>query len=295
MAFRALLVLLGLLSLSIVLADCQSSPFTSILVQFAESLDPDSTPQGARLLGLLETVVPVEIVPSSAQIDYTSLPKGALVVSLGDCWQTEQLIPASLLSTVGPEGYCVQSASHGNGTVQAIAANGNAAPATPYAQFVNAGLLHASFALFEELGFGFFHPLQPLVPTELAFYEDEVSITTAPHWPLRGWHYHTEHPLELTEVLNGLESNGTAWEDMVGEVDLFAQWLCANGQNEIEWVLLWEPSWDEFAWSDLRLERLTALVNVFHTWGVSVGADVPIAERQVRSSLSMRSLTFDTD
>lgn len=64
------------------------------------------------------------------------------------------------------------------------------------------GSTYASFALLKELGFGFLHPLEVLIPKDLLL-SPTLDILTAPHYPQRGIHIHTEHPLELTEVLNG--------------------------------------------------------------------------------------------
>ena len=69
-------------------------------------------------------------------------------------------------------------------------------------------------------GFGFLHPLQPYVPYQLSLYgrhskndsqrpstdirnSFNFSITESPYWPERSFHIHTQHPLELTDVLQG--------------------------------------------------------------------------------------------
>jgi hypothetical protein len=46
---------------------------------------------------------------------------------------------------------------------------------------------------------------------------------------------HTEHPLELCEVLNGMNSSDTAWDDMVPQyvgpsIDLIGQSLTLRAQ-----------------------------------------------------------------
>jgi hypothetical protein len=84
------------------------------------------------------------------------------------------------------------------------------------------------------------HPLEPTVlaesPVDVAAL-GAVELTTSPHWPLRGWHYHTQHPLEMVEVFNGFDIStdstdglNVTWEAMVPEVDLFFQWCLANRQ-----------------------------------------------------------------
>lgn len=107
-----------------------------------------------------------------------------------------------------------------------------------------------------------------------------------------------QHPLELTDVLNGFNSSSTeyfpfglpsasdpeayfeSWESMLPQVELFAEWLVANKQNRISWILLWTEKWNEFATSTLRLSRLQKLTALFTSFGLLVGADTPIAEIQ---------------
>lgn len=97
---------------------------------------------------------------------------------------------------------------------------------------VNRGLIYAAYSLLGELGFGFLHPLQPLIPRvfslparpvryllSLTVVMSQLNITEMPYWPVRGLHYHTEHPLELTNYLNGWGVNNftdpsSSWKSM---------------------------------------------------------------------------------
>lgn len=45
---------------------------------------------------------------------------------------------------------------------------------------------------------------------------------------VRRWHYHTQHPLELTWVLQGTEPPDTTWAGALAEVELFFEWLIAH-------------------------------------------------------------------
>ena len=67
---------------------------------------------------------------------------------------------------------------------------------------------------------------------------------------------------------------------MVSEVASFFEWLIANRQNRVEWVLLWDTAMGEYAVSKDRQAKLKALNNLAHEWGLTVGGDVPIAEIQ---------------
>jgi len=60
-----------------------------------------------------------------------------------------------------------------------------------------------AYATLELLGFSFLHPLETYRPMQLTLSPPLVDISESPHWPHRAFHIHTQHPLELTEVLQG--------------------------------------------------------------------------------------------
>jgi hypothetical protein len=166
----------------------------------------------------------------------------------------------------------------------------------------NIGAHFAAYEVLQRLGFGFLHPLQPLVPDQLdlSFANADggrFDLATAPHFAIRGVHHHTEHPLELMEFLNGFDitypvtltpprpplsmsrhadvtptMKGETWESMVGDWERALEWTVANRQNRWEWVLLWAKDWNDFAWSELRRTRLARIADIAHAWGVVVGA-----------------------
>ena len=88
------------------------------------------------------------------------------------------------------------------------------------------------------------------------------------------------HPLELTNLLEGWPLDGRAWAAGLPEWDALLEWLVANRQNEVEWVLLEAQSWRAFATSDERARRLRVLVERAHAFGVRVGVDAPIVLSQ---------------
>lgn len=176
------------------------------------------------------------------------------------------------------------------------------------AKDIHYGAVVGAYALLEMVGFAFLHPLQPYVPPSLKVWENtsEAVRTESPHWPERGFHLHTQHPLELTEVLQGhdipqfgphgphcrahshrhrtpSDGPGTGpycerWEDMVGDVDMFFEWAVANRLNKIEWLLL-----DNYKWGDelsTRQHRLAALTALGHRYSLLIGADVPLGNIQ---------------
>ena len=89
---------------------------------------------------------------------------------------------------------------------------------------VHYGAVVGAYAALEALGFGFLHPLEPFIPSSISLAtaceeglatrqsmgekcEDRhnccIDIIEEPHWTERCFHLHTQHPIELTEVLQG--------------------------------------------------------------------------------------------
>lgn len=112
---------------------------------------------------------------------------------------------------------------------------------------VNRGLLYGTYHLLTELGYAFLHPLGAHVPTGVLSAQSLASlhiVEPAPHYAVRGFvraavrracadyscvqHYHTQHPLELTELLQGFDSTNETWASMLPEFDQYCEWLIAN-------------------------------------------------------------------
>ena len=206
------------------------------------------------------------------------------------------------------------------------------------------------YSTLELLGYGFFHPLDPYIPAQLSVpinYNNStyngcnitreykihqlnsnnrieknneilciVDIEEAPYWPERGFHIHTQHPLEVTEVLQGYDipqfgphspecnnyqpyrkekavntdpSNEVTpnrdrrgycelWESMVDDVNSLFEWALANRLNKIEWLLLGNFKFADDL--DTRMKRLQLLTSLGHEYSILVGADCPIGNIQ---------------
>jgi hypothetical protein len=181
---------------------------------------------------------------------------------------------------------------------------------------VHYGAVLGAYAVLEKLGFGFLHPMDPIVPTGLNFpLSAPLSNTESPYWPTRTWHIHTQHPLEFTDVLNGFDipmfaepdsSNSSShststststssqhsclphqhcetWDSMFSTLDGLFEWLAANRQNRVEVLLLGSPKWDVYGnltSGPQRQSRLQQINQLAHSYGVLIGADIPIANRQ---------------
>ncbi len=169
------------------------------------------------------------------------------------------------------------------------------------------GVGFGAFALLEALGFGFFHPLAPTTPVRLRALPPGYSHSfIGPRFQFRAFHIHTEHPIEMIDLLQGQDATipsnssgsttGTTvsasplspspvvikWEDMHHEWVKWLMWALANRVNRVQWVLLQWPKAirSRFVNSTLRRTRLRNLTDTARSFGVMTGADVPIAEVQ---------------
>jgi hypothetical protein len=188
---------------------------------------------------------------------------GALIIALGGAAAGRDVRPSDAeIAAMPPESLWMRTGERGG--VRVLTASGG----------------YGAYALLEELGFGFLHPLAPSHPKELVVPE-ALDRRESPRWPMRGVQLHTMHPLELTRLLNGWGQTGpddaAGWEAMLPEWDRFLEWMLANRQNRVHWVLLEADSWSTFATSDVRLGRLKRLVDRGHAFGLTIGVDVPIA------------------
>ena len=136
------------------------------------------------------------------------------------------------------------------------------------------GPLGAQYAVYEWLhgmGVRFIHPEQTYVPERSSIppvLPAAESGLREPAFPLRGFHIHTQHPLELLEAL--LEDDPAEVERAYRYVD----WLVANRQNVLQWILLDsipEPEWKAQA------ARITEYA---HRRGVKVFAQTSFTSEQ---------------
>ncbi len=240
----------------------------------------------ARLLQHLKAVRPntLEIAPDAAAPE---LGERSLLLAFGKTVASEKAAPDDRVTALGPEGYVLQSAPLGKGLL--LAARGN--PAADHAHG-NLGTAHAAYALLEELGFAFLHPLAPVRPSALTV-PTKLEVATQPRWKKREIHLHTQHPLELTELLQGMGPGGgsdeSGYRAMLPEWDRFLEWCVANGQNGVEWFLLYAKSFEAFSESDARAQRLGELVAHAHDLGISAGLDVPVAFGQQHAFRLLRN------
>ncbi len=127
-----------------------------------------------------------------------------------------------------------------------------------------------SFGLYgllqEKLGFKFYHPRRMIVPHWNEFpLQQNFNWEAKPLFDKKGFHLHTEHPLELTEQLH--DGNlPHALEDVKEYID----WLARNGQNYFEFCLL--ESIDHKVW----ITHAKAIVDYCHQRGIIAAVDLSL-------------------
>ena len=263
-----------------------SSPI-AVYVLFGSSLAPRVRD---RVRELLELAAPGRI----KDFDQASPPtreSGAWVISIGDTPVTRRSLKKSEVTDLGSEGFIVKTETE-NG-VTYIIADGAAALNERTSMSGNRGVSFAAYELLQQIGFRFFHPFAPKIPQTLRV-APGILISEKPHWPIRGFHLHTMHPIELTHVLNAWGPNGphdeAGWLGLISEWELYLEWSLAHRQNTVQWALLADKIEIEFNDSTLRQERLRDLVERAHSYGILVGIDVGVVLEQQNTWRIIREL-----
>jgi hypothetical protein len=247
-----------------------------VVVQFGDDIAPAVR---GRLQDHVEqaSTEPVSVV--GADVAVGDLDVDALVIGIGDTTVTRALIGTDELVKLGDEGYLLRSANVGQRSTIGVDGKSTAREGAD-----DVGALYGAYALLEQLGFGFLHPLEPTPPLALPGKAPAVDRASSPRWPQRGLQLHTMHPLELTDMLQGWGPGGptdkAGWEASLDQWDTFLEWMVANGQNRVHWVWLASEKWADFADSDERIERIERLVDRAHAFGIEVGLDVPLRLQQ---------------
>lgn len=219
------------------------------------------------------------------------MPPNSTAIIIGASADWEQFNEQPLLASNAPEAIAVRTV-HLDQNRTLYFAQGNPGGEKNLLPGHKIGDLYAAYELLEALGWSFLHPLESTPPSQLDL-SITLNIEEQPHWPIRAWHIHTQHPLELTHVLNGWGPGGpddlAGWESLLPEWERFLEWSVANKQNRVEWFLLMAESWQQFADSPERQMRLNTLVEMAHEWGLAVGIDAPVVFRQQHAWTMVRS------
>ncbi|OJY30346.1 MAG: hypothetical protein BGO98_26830 [Myxococcales bacterium 68-20] len=123
-------------------------------------------------------------------------------------------------------------------------------------------LTSATYALLEELGVRFFHPMQELVP-ELGspFFPRGLDAHRTAMTKVRGLQPHILHPIEWMPSLHEPSDASLA------EAKKLVDWIVKTGQNHLQWPLMAAP-WEPLA------EHSRKIADYAHARGITIGAVV---------------------
>ena len=105
------------------------------------------------------------------------LTADSLVLAMGETAVTRAIIPRAELGSFGPRS--LHRARWSGRETPALAADGNGL-LSDGGEDVHLGVAYGAYALLEELGFAFLHPLTPTLPKLLAAPTAPIDCTVAP-------------------------------------------------------------------------------------------------------------------
>jgi len=124
--------------------------------------------------------------------------------------------------------------------------------------------------LQEKLGFRFYHPRQTIIPrSEKWPLPDQFTFSGEPLFEKRGFHLHTQHPIELTEQLLNPD-----YPNALEDIKSYLDWLARNGQNTFQFFLL--RGIDRQKWP----QHASQIISYAHQRGIRCGIEISLAMLQ---------------
>ena len=121
--------------------------------------------------------------------------------------------------------------------------------------------------LQEKLGFRFYHPRESFIPSLDNWpLPERFTFTGAPRFEKRGFHLHTQHPIELAEQVHD-----ASYPDAFEDVKTYLDWLARNGQNTFQFFLLREV--DRKTWP----AHARRIVEYAHRRGIRCGVEISLS------------------
>jgi len=129
------------------------------------------------------------------------------------------------------------------------------------------GVSFGLYALLQEkLGFKFYHPRETIIPVLNQWpLNSDFVWQGKPLFDKKGFHLHTQHPLELTEQLH----DGTI-PHALDDIKEYINWLARNGQNYFEFCLL--ESIDRKVW----INHAKDITDYVHQRGLFAAVDLSL-------------------
>lgn len=129
-------------------------------------------------------------------------------------------------------------------------------------------LVAGAYALLEELGIRFFHPMQEFVPElEGPRFPRTLAVKRTAAVKTRGLQFHTLHPIEYLATF--LEPSDAHLAEAKRTID----WFVKTGQNHVQWYVLGTIDWNAYR------GYARQVVEYARSRGVTVGAVVNLAAR----------------
>ena len=136
------------------------------------------------------------------------------------------------------------------------------------------GAMYGLYEVIADLGVRYHHPEQSYVPSSpdaMLPWDYDGDLST-PHFDLRGFHEHTQHPIVMSDFML------RPAEEFRPYVSRYIRWLARNRQNAMSWHMLKTVD------LDLWLPYITDVVREAHDFGVRIGMVVSFVDQQQNNS-----------
>ena len=199
--------------------------FKAVFLKFGNNIGKRVMNNVIQLLSRIPDVTITDITNSISIDEITRAKKSqseALLLIIGNSTESVKAITDDELNLMEHESYIMKSTDIFG--MPSIVCNGS--PLDPHRHnnisfsktIIHYGAVLSAYVCLEHLGFRFLHPLDFYIPSSIRYdppncshYSQKSSIQDfclmtdkeSPYWPERSFHIHTQHPLELTEVLQG--------------------------------------------------------------------------------------------
>ncbi|RJO63263.1 MAG: hypothetical protein C4523_21090 [Myxococcales bacterium] len=148
----------------------------------------------------------------------------------------------------------------------------------------DAGMMHGLYAILADLGVRFFHPEESYYPlnSRATLPTGYGGSTQSPHFKWRGFHEHTQHPIEMSDFL--LRPGEPGFRDYLSR---YIRWLARNRQNMASFHMLKTVNLD--AW----LPYIADYIEEANSYGVNIGMVIGFADQQQNAFRMIREDVVD--